>query len=143
MLPRRSFQIKTVPRRRVVVFALAGRRFALPAERVVEVARVSTYTPLPCENPAHLGVVSHRDSVIPLLDLARELGARRADSLQSPGLCLFCMTELGEIACPVDQVVGLAPAPDEGFAQSSTLSAGIPIFLADGWEEPGGQAAAG
>lgn len=141
MLARRSSQLNTIPRRTVVVFSLVDRRFALPAERVVEVAKVSGYTPLPCENAAHLGVVYHRETVIPLVDVGRLMGVRGLASFPSPGLCFFCRTERGEIAFPVDRIFGLAPVVDEQVTPCITIPGGIPMYSADAWETPRGQAA--
>ena len=142
MLPRRSSQIRTAPRRAVVVFALDGRHFAVAADRVVEVANVASYTPLPCENPAHLGVVLHREALVPWVDLGWQVGVCRPDRLQSPGLCLFLNTDSGEVACPVDRVLGLTAATDERLWHHSILPGGVSILCAGGWEEHHGQAAA-
>jgi chemotaxis signal transduction protein len=138
MLPRRSSQAKTVPTRTVAVFALNGRHFAVSAEQVIEVVRIATYTPLPCEDPAHLGVVLHRETVIPLVDLGPQLGVPCPHPVQSPGLCLLLRTDSGKIACPIEQVLGLAPATDKRISQHSTLHSGVGIFRADAWETPDG-----
>jgi chemotaxis signal transduction protein len=142
MLPRRSSHVTSVPKGKEVIFALAHRRFAVPAERVVEVANVATFTALPCENAVHRGVVLHRNTLIPLVDLGRQLGVWRGDPGPSPGLCLFCRTDLGEVAYPVDEVLGLAAAADQRFRQFQTLAGGISICPADACEECHGQAAA-
>jgi chemotaxis signal transduction protein len=96
----------------VLVVSVGDRRIAIPARRIVEVARVGGYTPLPCEDPSNLGVVVHRDALIPLVDLAPRLGARRFAPVKLPGLCVFVETEVGEVAFPIDRVLGLEPARD-------------------------------
>ena len=58
----------------VLVVSVGDRRIAIPARRIVEVAGIAGHTPLPCEDPANLGVVVHRDALIPLIDLAPRLG---------------------------------------------------------------------
>ncbi len=94
----------------VVLFAVGGRPFAVPGGQIAEVARVAAYTPLPSEDGLILGVTLHRERVIPLLDPARRLGlALPLGPL--PWLCLFVRTPVGEIGCPVDAVLGLAPCP--------------------------------
>jgi chemotaxis signal transduction protein len=139
MLPQRASRPPAARTRNVTVFALGKRCFALPAGQVVEITRVPSFTPLPCEDPAHLGVVVHRETVIPLVDLGLQLGVCRPCSAHAPGLCLFFRTTLGEIACPIDQVLGLAPASDARLSQPITLPDGVAIFRADAWEEHHGQ----
>jgi chemotaxis signal transduction protein len=96
------------------VVSVGDRRIAIPAGRIVEVARVAGYTPLPCDDAANLGVVVHRDALIPLVDLAPRLGARRFAPVKLPGLCVFVETEVGEVAFPIDRVLGLEPVRDGG-----------------------------
>lgn len=93
----------------VVVFVADGHRFALPGARVVEIARVEQVTPVPCDDPANLGVAMHRERVVPLLDLARRLGLSGERRRRRPWLCLYVRTEQGEIGFPIDTVVGFGP----------------------------------
>lgn len=93
-----------------LVAAMGGSRLAVRAAHLVEVARVSAVTWVPCRDPALLGVAVHRDRLIPVLDGRRRLGAGAAGP--PPWLCLFVRTEMGEVAVPVDGVPGLDPAVD-------------------------------
>jgi chemotaxis signal transduction protein len=97
----------------VLVVGMGDRRLAVPAAQIVEVARLVAYTPLPCDDPTNLGVVLHRDTLIPLIDLASRLGARRAGPVGVPGLCLFVQTDVGEVGFPIDRVLGLESAYDD------------------------------
>jgi chemotaxis signal transduction protein len=119
MLRRAVPRTPAAPRRTIVVVDVRGRRLAAPAERVVEVARTGRYTRVPCEDPSNLGVVMHRGAVVPLVDVGTRLGVPAAPSV--PDLCLFLRTQLGEIGVPIDQVVGLEPAPDGGLPEGVTL----------------------
>lgn len=142
MLPHRTSQAKTTAKPTQAVFALNGTRFAVPAQQVVEVIKIGGYAPLPCESPAHLGLVVHRDAVIPLVDLGMLLDIPRPGAIRFPILCMILKGDSGAVACPVDQVLGLATAGDEAFSQYSTLSGGISVLRADAWEARHGQTAA-
>jgi chemotaxis signal transduction protein len=98
----------------VLVVSVGDRRIAIPARWIVEVARVAGYTPLPCEDASNLGIVLHRDTLIPLVDLAPRLGARRFAPVKLPGLCVFVESEVGEVAFPIDRVLGLEPVREGG-----------------------------
>ena len=111
---RRAAKRPAPPPASVLVVSVGDRRIAIPARRIVEVARIAGHTPLPCEDPANLGVVVHRDALIPLVDLALRLGARRFAPVKLPGLCVFVETEVGEVAFPIDRVLGLEPVRDGG-----------------------------
>jgi chemotaxis signal transduction protein len=111
-VPRRAGKPVPVPLS-VLVVGLGDRRLAVPVAQIVEVARLVAYTPLPCEDPTNLGVVLHRDALIPLVDLARRLGARRAGPIGLPGLCLFVQTDVGDVGFPIDRVLGLESVLDD------------------------------
>jgi chemotaxis signal transduction protein len=121
VVTRRAVKPVTPPPSLLVV-ALGDRRVAVPAARIAEVARIATYTPLPCEDPTVLGVVVHRETLIPLVDLAPRLGARRAGSVKLPGLCLFVETDAGEVGFPIDRVLGLEAA------RADTSERGVPLL---------------
>ena len=114
MIRRRTHQLQPVQRHNAVVFSLGGRRFSVPAGQVVEIARISSYTTIPCEDPANLGVVVHRDRLIPLMDLGRRLGVARVGDVQLPALCLLVKTDLGELGLLLDQVMGFESSGDKG-----------------------------
>jgi chemotaxis signal transduction protein len=111
---RRRAKSTAAPAANVLVVSVGDRRIAIPARRIVEVARVAGYTSLPCDDASNLGVVVHRDALIPLVDLAPRLGARRFAPVKLPGLCVFVETDVGEVAFPIDRVLGLEPFRDGG-----------------------------
>ncbi|MBI3635006.1 MAG: chemotaxis protein CheW [Candidatus Rokubacteria bacterium] len=89
----------------VVVFTVGGRRFAVAGARVSEVARVEVFTPLPSDDGAVLGVSWHGGRVVSVLDPWRRLGVSRSIGAL-PWLCLFVRGRTGEVAVPVDAVLG-------------------------------------
>ncbi len=58
----------------VLVFELAGHRFAVPAARVREVVRAVAFAPGPGSTSVVEGLVDLRGELIPVLDLRRHLG---------------------------------------------------------------------
>jgi purine-binding chemotaxis protein CheW len=57
----------------VVVFSLSGERYAVEANRVLEVLPLRDLTPVPWTPPFVLGVVNHRGQILPVLNLRRLL----------------------------------------------------------------------
>ncbi len=121
MLRRRTAAVVSPPRPSLVVCALGPRRIALPVGRIVAVDRIASYTPLPADDPATLGIALHRGRLIPLVDLGPRLGSRGARPLTLPALCVVVRSDHGELAFPVDEVVGFAPAGDDRFRETVTV----------------------
>lgn len=92
--------------------ALGGARLAVKIADLVEVARVSAVTWVPCLDSALLGVALRRGRVVPVVDGRRRPGAGAAGP--PPWLCVVVRTALGEVAVAVDAVLGLEPAADGG-----------------------------
>lgn len=118
-LPRAARSTATPPPS-VVVVALGERRVAVPAARIVEVGPITGYTPLPSEDRTTLGVVLHRDTLVPLVDLASRFGARPPGPVALPTLGLFVETTRGRVAFPIDRVLGLLVSPDGKLADGIT-----------------------
>lgn len=55
----------------LLVFSLAGERYAVETAHVVEVLPLRGLTPVPCTPPLVLGVVNHRGRILPVLDFRR------------------------------------------------------------------------
>lgn len=120
MIRRRTHQLRPVQRHNAVAFSLGVRRFSVLADQVLEITRISSYTTIPCEDSANLGVVIHRDRLIPLVDLSRRLGVARVGDVQFPALCLLVKTDLGELGLLLDQVMGFESSSDEEPADNVT-----------------------
>lgn len=61
-----------------VLFPLGKKRFALPAERVTELARMDTVHEFPNTTPLITGVLIRRGEVIPVFDVAQVLAGSDA-----------------------------------------------------------------
>lgn len=57
----------------LLVFSLAGERYAIEAASVLEVMPLRDLTAVPCTPPTILGVVNHRGRILPVLDFRRLL----------------------------------------------------------------------
>lgn len=58
----------------MVVFEIAGRRFGLPLEHVVEVHRMVAVAPLPPAPDVVEGVIDRRGTIVPVLDVRSRFG---------------------------------------------------------------------
>jgi purine-binding chemotaxis protein CheW len=58
----------------LLIFTLAGERYALPVDAVREVLRWRAPTPIPCTPPSIPGVLHHRGAVLPVVDPRPLLG---------------------------------------------------------------------
>lgn len=86
-------------------FRIAGRQFALDAERVSEVVRRPAVTRVPHAPPSLCGVASLRGQVLPVVSLRELLGVTGADSAGDDRLIVLGGGE--PLALAVDEVVGL------------------------------------
>jgi len=99
----------------VLLFEIEGRRLALPAERVREVARMVAVTPLPGAPGVVEGVVNLRGAIVPVFDLRRRLGLpARAVSAQQH--LVFAEAGGRLVALRVDQADTLAEIADDAIA---------------------------
>ena len=58
----------------LLVFSLAGERYAVDTAHVQDVVPLREITPLPCTPSFVLGVVNHRGRIVPVLDFRRLFG---------------------------------------------------------------------
>ena len=92
--------------RNALVFRLGERRLALAAEQVATVAEVATCTPIPTADSTLLGVGRVGARLLPLIDAHRRMRVG-APPATFPSTCLVVKSALGEVAFPIDEVVGL------------------------------------
>jgi purine-binding chemotaxis protein CheW len=87
--------------------------YALPVDRVLEVAELGDLTPVPGSPPEVLGVRNLRGQVIPVLSLASVLGLAAEDPLRivvaehgdrRAGLAVDAIVDVGELPEPSEQV---------------------------------------
>jgi len=73
---------RQAPRPGLLAFVIGGRACALSLGLVAGVAEIGTVTRLPAADPCNLGLIVHRGTVLPLVDLGRRLdGAAAADGV--------------------------------------------------------------
>lgn len=98
MLPRQT--APPPPRRRMyVAFALAGRRWVMPAEEVAAVAELRPVTRLPTADPNRLGIVIHRGRAVALVAAVEGAAPRSGGH--------YLLFRDPELAIPVDELIGL------------------------------------
>jgi purine-binding chemotaxis protein CheW len=96
------------PPREVLLFTLAGQRYALPAEEVRELVRAVRLTPLPHAPAVVEGLLNLRGELLPVLDLRRRfrLPARR---LSASDHLVVAQAGPRRVALRVDRAEGLLP----------------------------------
>lgn len=127
----------TSPVWQCVVFRLEGQRYALHLAQVEHVVSMVAVSPLP-KTPAAVvvGVINHRGSVVPVLDLRPRLGFPPREFGLADHL-LLGRTSRRMLALPVDEVLGVTEVPAEDALAPSTLLPGVGyvtgiVALADG-----------
>jgi purine-binding chemotaxis protein CheW len=142
LLARAVAQPQARARLQVVLFVLAGERYALDATLILRVLTLRELTPLPGAAPPLFGVTQWRGSVLTLLDLRPVLGAT------APGLSdmrrVIVLEGAGrEFGIVVDEVSNMdeldtdavMPISERGEGQDESLVGGITqdgIFVIDG-----------
>jgi chemotaxis signal transduction protein len=134
MKPRTAREDAVITRRRnFVVVIVAGRRLAVEAGRIAEVAKLEPPVPVPCDDPRNAGVTFYRDELLPVVDLAA--GAASGPRPQTP-LSLVARTTDGLVAIRIDQVCGLEAS------RGGALPEGAALLDLDRLETWNGEAAA-
>ncbi|MCC6526108.1 MAG: chemotaxis protein CheW [Polyangiaceae bacterium] len=104
----------------LLVFRVAGARLAADLGRVVEAVRMVAPTPIAERSPAVLGVIDYRGQVVPLLDVAPQLGLpQRRPGLDSKiVVALACGRLLGIV---VDDIEGLEEVAPGAYQRRADL----------------------
>jgi len=91
--------VRPEPPELAVTFRVGGQTYALPLDAVTEIQQIVEFTPLPATDPAVLGLLDVRGTVMVAYDLAQLLGlAAVAPALDTP--MLICRSHDG-VACLV------------------------------------------
>ena len=94
-----------------VSFELAGSRWAIAVEHVLEVVRAAPLTPLPLAPPPFAGVIPLRSRIVPALDLRVALGfPPRAQNVAAP-MHLLVRRGRSPVGLIVDRVGDLVRVP--------------------------------
>ena len=120
-------------RRVHVRVGIGAEHYALPVDRVLEVAELGDVTLLPGSPPEVIGVCNLRGQVIPVIDLARVLDLPRGEPER------IVVTELGErrAGLAVDAVIDVGELPeaseqvDSPFMSGAVLIEGVLVGMLD------------
>ncbi len=94
----------------VVVFILAGQRYALPIEAVQEIQQIVAMGEVPDRTPGLVGVVNLRGEVVPAIDMRQLFGMdERPLALETPMIITHSLG--GLVALIVDEVEDVATIP--------------------------------
>lgn len=98
--------------RSLVVFSVAGQRYALNLPVVERVLRIVEVAPLPKSPVIVLGVINFHGQIIPVVDIRRRFG--HSPSQYGLTSCLLvAQTSRRKLALPVDEVQGVQEVPSE------------------------------
>ena len=129
LLPRRT-PSPAETHRSVLVFRLGECRLALPAEQVATVAEVASCTPIPTADSSLLGVGRVGSRFLALIDAHRRMRVA-APPAPFPTTCLVVKSPLGDVAFPIDEVVGLQ-AMRGGLAPAGSTLMSLTHLLDEG-----------
>jgi chemotaxis signal transduction protein len=107
-----------------VQMQVASEAYAIPVERVVEVARLGTVTDVPGSRPELLGVLSIRGHILPVVDLAQVLGISRPGP---PSQLLVAESGGLEAGFAIDEVTEVAEMPEATADTESELLSGATL----------------
>lgn len=107
----------------LLAFELAGGRYALPVERVREIARLRPVTPVPRTPPDVLGVVSLRGEIVQVVDLARRLGVESAPGPAGRIVVVYA-GDAGVAGLRVERVTEVMRVPETGL-RPAAADAGV------------------
>jgi purine-binding chemotaxis protein CheW len=99
--------------RQLVAFSIGDGEYAFPIEAVHEIVRYEPPRAVASDLPWHLGVMSLRGKVLPVLDLAVRLGARGAEGAERSIVIVDAGEEQAGIV--VDAVEEVLDASEEQF----------------------------
>jgi purine-binding chemotaxis protein CheW len=116
----------------LLVFTLAGERFAIDTAQVLEATSLRELIPVPCTPAFVLGLVNHRGRILTVLDLRRLLNlpgtgmteGGRVLAVEAGGLTCGIMAETvaGTLSVPARKV---APPPEALTGLRLALTSGI------------------
>lgn len=120
----------------VLLFEVAGRRFAVPADDVQELARAVTILPLPGAPAVVEGVIDLRGAILAVLDF-RARFALPPKPLDPADQLLVLVDGADRVVFRIDRALGLESPSDGSIADASRLPVGNRLVtgvvtLADG-----------
>jgi len=109
--------------RSLVVFSIAGQRYALNLPVVERVLRMVEVSPLPKAPIIVLGVINFHSQIIPAIDIRRRFGHSPCHYGLTSCL-LVAHTSRRKLALPVDEVLGLREVPPESVTVPDSVLPG-------------------
>jgi purine-binding chemotaxis protein CheW len=117
---------------RLATFALANEQYGIEAHLIVEIGRLSDYTPLPSAPPHLVGITNLRGEILPIFDLRALLGLRRGalDDLSRLVVLGKVRAEFGILADSTRELVSLSasellPPPSSVTEQARHYMRGV------------------
>jgi purine-binding chemotaxis protein CheW len=118
--------------RELLVFRLDGSAYAVPVERVREIVRARSMTPVPHVPPAIRGVIVLRGEVLQIVDLRMRLSLRVGEPTRSTRILVLHGDDDGVAGVIVDAVEEVARVPEEQIrAAGGESDAVAELFLRD------------
>lgn len=111
----------------LVVFSIAGQRYALHLSLVEQVLRMVEVSPLPKAPAIILGVVNFHGQVVPAVDVQRRL-ARSSNNYGLTSSLLIARTSRRRLALPVDEVLGVHEVASGTVALPDSVFPGIGLM---------------
>jgi chemotaxis signal transduction protein len=133
LLPRRTTSPAEASCRNALVFRLGSTHLALPADRVAVVGEVDSVTRIPSADPTLLGVGRVGARLLALIDAHRRMRVVAPAPGAFPWTCLVVKGTFGEVAFPVDAVLGLHAMANGLAPRGCTL---MPLERVVAGEEP-------
>jgi purine-binding chemotaxis protein CheW len=119
--------------RQLLAFHLAGGRYALPVERVREIARMRPITPVPRLPAAVLGVTSLRGEIVQVIDLRRRLGIEpAAESGVAGRIVVVYAGDAGVAGLRVDRVSEVMRVPEAAIRPAAAESGAVEALCSRG-----------
>jgi purine-binding chemotaxis protein CheW len=121
--------------RELLMFRLAGSPYAIPVERVREIVRPRTVTPVPRVPRAVLGVIALRGEIVQVIDLRMRLGLDTPEPSRSSRVIVLHGDDDRVTGVLVDQVSEVLRVSEESIRPTSAGESGSVSELCVGGEE--------
>jgi chemotaxis signal transduction protein len=116
--------------RELLVFSLDGAAYALPIERVREIVRLRTLTPMPHVPPAVLGVLSLRGEIVQVIDARRRIGLPSAEPGRASRVIVMTGEHGGALGLLVDAVREVLRVDESELRPPTHTDGGLIVALA-------------
>lgn len=107
----------------LLTFEVAERRYALPAQLLLEVVRAVTIAPLPKAPSIIEGVINYRGTLIPVVGVRQRLGIDPV-ALSPEQHLLIVVAGSRTVALRVDQALDLVEVPEDVVERADKIAPG-------------------